>query len=106
MHVRMYLGVEDWHDLFRFAVMSDHSVHCLWYKVQYQVQIDLIFLHSTNGYTVGRYQWVCGPVWGIQWSSVGSAVLSLSVVIITDNIHTASIKEGVADPNLKMNPGL
>ena len=39
-----HLNIQHRHDLLCFTVMPDDPVHCLWDKVQYQVEVHLILL--------------------------------------------------------------
>ena len=40
------LDVDGQHHLLALAVMTCHAVHSLWYKLQHQVQIDLVLLYT------------------------------------------------------------
>ena len=41
-----YFNVEHWYSLFGFGVMSSYFINSLWYKLKYQMQINLLSTKS------------------------------------------------------------
>ena len=45
--IHVQFDLRDWHRLLDFRIAPGSSVHCLWDKLQYQIEILLVFLHTT-----------------------------------------------------------